>query len=97
MVVLTIEGEGEDEDVTNEASEKLGIFLCSPKASKTDETETSDNYRISLLRHSYTSGLTEASKEFGRLMRATSDFNNWRGTGTSVDTNQDNSDNDLWS
>ena len=86
LVVLTIEGG----DATNEVNVKLGIFLCFPENSKKDETSP-PNYGISLLCHSDTTGLKEASKEFGRLMRATSDFNHWR------DTKQGDSDNDWWS
>lgn len=93
MVILTIEVY--KEDFTEDMTVKLGTFLCSPKASKTDEAQVSSDYRLSLLRHSYSTGLTEASKEFGRLMRATSDFNRWRGESTS--TNQDDSDNYSWS
>jgi hypothetical protein len=71
--VLTIEGEGDD-DGSNLAV-RLGVFFCSPKGTRVDD------YRISLLWHSRTKDLTKASEDFGRLLRATSDFSRWRNEG----------------
>jgi hypothetical protein len=64
--VLTIEGEGSEEHL----KVKLGVFLCSPKGH-------SDS-RFTLLWHFKTTSLEEASKGFGKLLRATSDFSSWR-------------------
>jgi hypothetical protein len=64
--VLTIEGEGSGEHL----KVKLGVFLCSPKG-------PSDS-RFTLLWHFKTTSLEEASKGFGKLLRATSDFSSWR-------------------
>jgi hypothetical protein len=71
MVVLTIEGEDGGADVKFEV--RLGVFLCAPKSST-----SIDDYRMSLLWHSRTKTLKEASKDFGRLLRTTSDFGRWR-------------------
>jgi hypothetical protein len=64
--------------IGKEASEglhfKLGVFLCSPKES----SGTRIDYRMTLLWHVQTKDLGEASKAFGRLLRAASDFSLWR-------------------
>jgi hypothetical protein len=68
---LTIEGEGDD---NKNLKVRLGVFFCSLK-----RPDVVDDYRMSLLWHSYTEDdLTKASKDFGRLLRATSDFSCWR-------------------
>jgi hypothetical protein len=68
LAVLTIEGEGEGDEL----KVRLGVFFCSPKGT------SKDDYRMSLLWRSRTNDLTKASKDFGRLLRATSDFSRWR-------------------
>jgi hypothetical protein len=69
--VLTIEGEGDDDG--SNLKVRLGVFFCSPKSTRVDD------YRImSLLWHSRTNDLTKGSKDFGRLLRVTSDFSDWR-------------------
>uniref|UniRef100_A0A7S2XKI1 Protein kinase domain-containing protein n=1 Tax=Attheya septentrionalis TaxID=420275 RepID=A0A7S2XKI1_9STRA len=71
LVVLTIEGGG-GAPSDKELKVRLGVFFCSPKST------CKDDYRISLLWQSHTNNLTKASKDFGRLLRATSDFSRWR-------------------
>lgn len=66
FAVLTVEGEGEAKD----PQVKSGVFLCRPKAN--------DHFRMTLLWHAKTTNLNEASKDFGRLLRVTSDFGRWR-------------------
>lgn len=69
LAVLTIEGEDDDD---SNLKVRLGVFICSPKGT------SDDDYRISLLWHSRTNNIVKASKDFGRLLRATSDFSRWR-------------------
>jgi hypothetical protein len=68
--VLTIEGEEDGADL----KVKLGVFLCSPTRSKSAFNDS----RLTLLCHFDTNNLEEASKAFGKLLRATSDFSRWR-------------------
>jgi hypothetical protein len=68
FVVLTIQGEGTETDLCV----KLAVFLCSSRE------DNEDPCRLSLLWHSETTCLMQASKDFARLLRATSDFNRWR-------------------
>jgi hypothetical protein len=73
LAVLTIEGEGDGgAPADGELQVRLGVFFCSPKGT------SKDDYRMSLLWQSHTNDLTKASKDFGRLLRATSNFSRWR-------------------
>ncbi|KAG7351585.1 hypothetical protein IV203_010945 [Nitzschia inconspicua] len=54
---------------------QIGVFLFVPK----DGESTNEFYRISLLWHSQTSDVSEASVLFGRFLRVTADFASWRG------------------
>jgi hypothetical protein len=69
-VVLTID----NNKASGELLFKLGVFLCSPKESSGTRTD----FRMTLLWHVETMDLGKASEAFGRLLRATSDFNRWR-------------------
>ena len=84
LVVRTIEGEGDDNGDIAGADERLkvrlGVFFCSPKG-----TSTVNEYRMSLLWNSRTNNLTKALKDFGRHIRATSDFCRWREEEQSTD------------
>ena len=54
---------------------KIGVFLCFPKAVSGSNNKT---FRFSLLWHSKATDLDQASKDFGKLLRVTSDFSTWR-------------------
>jgi hypothetical protein len=71
LAVLTVEEDG-GAPSDEELKVRLGVFFCSPKGTYKDD------YRISLLWQSHTNDLTKASKNFGRLLRVTSDFSRWR-------------------
>jgi hypothetical protein len=72
LVVLTIDREGGDDGANGKLEVRLGVFLCAPRSTNIDD------YRMPLLWHSRTNDVTDASKHFGRLLRATSDFSRWR-------------------
>lgn len=54
---------------------KIGVFLCSPRERSGSAKK---DFRLSLLWRSKTKGLENASKNFGKLLRVTSDFKIWR-------------------
>lgn len=54
---------------------KIGVFLCSPRPKYRSNDKT---FRLSLLWHSKATDLDVASKDFGKLLRVTSDFATWR-------------------
>jgi hypothetical protein len=70
LVVITIGDESR-----NDVDFKIGVFLCSPRDLSRSEDK---DFRLSLLWRSKKSRLNEASKEFGKLLRVTSDFEIWR-------------------
>jgi hypothetical protein len=53
---------------------RIGVFLCSRK----DPDNKRDEYRMSLLWHTESNTLEDASNMFGRLLRVTADFRLWR-------------------
>jgi len=53
---------------------RIGVFLCFRKSTD-DEL---DGYRMSLLWHTESNTLEDASNMFGRLLRVTADFRLWR-------------------
>jgi hypothetical protein len=53
---------------------RLGVFLCSRK----NPDNKYDEYRMSLLWHTESNTLEDASNMFGRLLRVTADFRLWR-------------------
>ena len=53
---------------------KLGVFLCAPK----DTNGARNDFRLSLLWYFSANDREEASKGFGKLLRATSTFSRWR-------------------
>jgi hypothetical protein len=70
FAVLTVEGVGGKDIMSKPLEVKLGIFLCSPKKSS--------GHRMTFLWSSKATDLDTATKAFGKLMRATSDFSHWR-------------------
>ena len=70
FAVLTVEGGGGTDIMSKPLEVKLGIFLCSPKKSS--------GHRMTFLWSSKATDLDTATKAFGKLMRATSDFSHWR-------------------
>ena len=71
FAVLTVEvGGGTGSIMSKPLEVKLGIFLCSPKKSS--------GHRMTFLWSSQATDLDTATKAFGKLMRATSDFSQWR-------------------
>eukprot|EP00980_Cylindrotheca_fusiformis_P009263 scaffold2019_cov80-Cylindrotheca_fusiformis.AAC.1 len=54
---------------------RIGAFLCSRKNTTADEL---DEYRVSLLWHTKSNTVEDASNMFGRFLRVTADFRQWR-------------------
>jgi hypothetical protein len=71
FAVLTLEGEGNDDESSSSFRAKLGVFLCVPKNDRED-------YRMALLWRVSPCSLQEASNAFGRFLRVTSSFAEWR-------------------
>eukprot|EP00980_Cylindrotheca_fusiformis_P020222 scaffold7312_cov97-Cylindrotheca_fusiformis.AAC.1 len=60
---------------------RVGVFLCSRKNTTAHEL---DEYRMSLLWHTKSISVEDASNVFGRFLRVTADFQQWRDDGQSV-------------
>eukprot|EP00980_Cylindrotheca_fusiformis_P026109 scaffold15363_cov64-Cylindrotheca_fusiformis.AAC.1 len=56
---------------------RIGTFLCSRKI-------TANEYQMSLLWHTKSNTVEDASNIFGRFLRVTADFQQWRDDGQSV-------------
>lgn len=64
---------------------RIGVFLCSRK----DPDNEKDEYRMSLLWHTESNTLEDASNMFGRLLRVTADFRLWRRDNSDVQSDDD--------
>eukprot|EP00980_Cylindrotheca_fusiformis_P015694 scaffold4526_cov87-Cylindrotheca_fusiformis.AAC.1 len=75
LAVVTFDESGCEGD--NTCDFRIGAFLCFRK-------NAADEYRMSLLWHTKSNALENASNMFGRLLRVAADFQQWRDDGQSI-------------
>ncbi|KAG7341086.1 RIO1 family protein [Nitzschia inconspicua] len=74
LMIVTID-KTKNSKIVSESNFRMGVFLCVPKGGNSAK---GDRYRISLLWHSQTNSLSNASVLFGKFLRITADFASWR-------------------
>ncbi|KAG7341137.1 hypothetical protein IV203_023088 [Nitzschia inconspicua] len=74
LMIVTIDKD-KNSNIVPESNFRMGVFLCVPKGGNSAK---GDRYRISLLWHSQTNSLSNASVLFGKFLRITADFASWR-------------------
>ncbi|KAG7357926.1 RIO1 family protein [Nitzschia inconspicua] len=75
MIVTIDKTKTKNSNIVSESNFRMGVFLCVPKGGNSAK---GDRYRISLLWHSQTNSLSNASVLFGKFLRITADFASWR-------------------
>ncbi|KAG7357907.1 phosphotransferase enzyme family protein [Nitzschia inconspicua] len=74
LMIVTID-KTKNSKIVSESNFRMGVFLCVPKGGNSVK---GDRYCISLLWHSQTNSLSNASVLFGKFLRIMADFASWR-------------------
>ncbi|KAG7358092.1 RIO1 family protein [Nitzschia inconspicua] len=74
LMIVTIYN-NRNTNIVSESNFRMGVFMCVPNGANSSK---GDRYCISLLWHSQTNSLFNASIYFGKLLRVTADFASWR-------------------